>query len=107
MICFTIALRSPQSTKNWKAVLDDFNRTLYSCFNQTNPEFRVFVGCNEIPELYEKYDKRLNFVKADLPISNTWEESCRDRSWKLLLCAKAIRESFDILSVSGGYLFSL
>ena len=105
MICFTIALRSPQSTKDWKAVLDDFNRTLHSCFNQTNSEFRVFVGCNEVPELYNKYDNRLNFITADLPIPNTWEERCRDRSWKLLMCAKAIRENFDSLFVSGGGIY--
>ena len=106
-ICFVVALRSRQSTDKWSQVLNDFNNTLRSIFNQTCPDFQVYVGCNEIPELEDEYDERLHFVTADLPIPNTWEEKCRDRSWKLCLCAKKIREEYqDLLASDNGiYIF--
>ena len=94
MICFTIALRSKYSTNQWDRVLTDFNNTLHSIFNQTCDDFRVYVGCNEKPDLFEEYDDRLHFVTVDLPIPKTWEEGCRDRSWKLLACAKQIKLDF-------------
>ncbi len=97
MICFTIALRSKASTNKWNQVVQDFNNTLHSVFNQTCDDFCVYVGCNEIPELYEQYDSRLRFVIADLPRPQTWEECCRDRSWKLLMCAREIKKDFASL----------
>lgn len=102
MICFAIALRSKESTKNWKKVLSDFNNTLCSIFNQTCADFRVYVGCSEIPEIFEEYDDRLRFVTVDLPIPKSWEEGCRDRSWKLLACARQIKKDWDELEVSSG-----
>lgn len=95
MLYFTIALRSPYSTNNWPSVLKDFNNTLRSIFNQTCDEFRVLVGCSEIPALDDTYDDRLRFITANLPLPQTWEEACRDRSWKLLLCAKQIRQDIS------------
>lgn len=105
MICFVIALRSKESTTNWDNIINHFVNTLDSIFNQTNPEFQVFVGCNEIPDLQKKYDDRLHFVCANLPIPKTWEEKCRDRSWKLCLCAIEIRKQMKSLCVSGGGTF--
>lgn len=105
MICFTIALRSEKSTNQWDNVLADFNNTLKSIFNQTNSEFVVYVGCNEIPKLSETYDERLRFVITDLPVPKSWEECCRDRSWKLLSCAKAIKKDFLNTLTSGQGLF--
>lgn len=105
MLCFVIALRSKLSTDKWSQVLSDFNDTLHSIFNQTHPDFQVYVGCNEIPKLEREYDERLHFVTADLPIPNTWEEKCRDRSWKLCLCAKTIREHYQELLTSNNGIF--
>ncbi len=105
MICFAVALRSPKSTSNWEGVLKDFNNTIHSIFNQTNPDFRVYVGCNEIPEMDRNYDERLRFVLADTPVPKTWQECCRDRSWKLCLCAQQIRKDMDQISVRGGGAF--
>ena len=105
MLCFAIALRGPKSTDNWPGVLADFRRTLHSVFNQTNPDFRVYVGCSGIPELDESYDDRLRWVTADLPVPKTWEEKCRDRSWKLCLCAQQIRKDLPELAVRGGGTF--
>lgn len=106
MICFTIALRSPQSTNNWEKVEKDFNNTLHSIFNQTDDEFEVYVGCNEIPKLDRAYDNRLQFIIANVPVPKTWEEGCRDRSWKLLLCAKEIKKRHkEHLFFGGVYVF--
>lgn len=105
MICFTIALRSKYSTKQWDKVLTDFNNTLHSIFNQTCDEFRVYVGCNEIPNLFEEYDDRLRFVTVDLPVPKSWEEGCRDRAWKLLACARQIKEEYAELCVPQGGVF--
>lgn len=105
MICFTIALRSPHSTEQWNSVLYDFNNTLHSVFNQTCDEFRVYVGCNEVPTLFERYDDRLQFLVVNTPIPNTWEEKCRDRAWKLLACAREIKKDMDTLGVVGGGTF--
>ena len=89
-----LLLYEAESTNRWDSVLRDFNNTLHSVFNQTCGEFRVYVGCNEIPELFEEYDDRLRFVTVDLPVPQTWEEGCRDRSWKLLACARQIKQDF-------------
>lgn len=105
MVCFTIALRSKESTNHWDKVLCDFNNTLCSIFNQTSDEFRVYVGCNEIPKLDKPFDERLRFITANLPVPKTWEECCRDRSWKLLLCAQEIKKELHSISVSGGGTF--
>lgn len=105
MVVFTIALRSPNSTNQWEKVRRDFNNTLHSIFNQTCSDFRVYVGCNEIPRLEQEYDEKLRFVKVDLPIPRTWEEKCRDRSWKLLACAKQIKVDMSELEVNGGGTF--
>ncbi len=105
MICFVTALRSKQSTDQWSEVLKDFNNTLHSMFNQKHPDFQIYVGCNEVPELEKEYDERLHFVTADLPIPNTWQEKCRDRSWKLCLCAKQIRSDYQELLDTGKGIF--
>lgn len=94
MICFAIALRSKESTDRWDSVLQDFSNTLRSIFNQTCDEFCVYVGCNEVPELPNYYDERLRFVTADLQCPGNWTECCRDRSWKLLMCANEIKKDF-------------
>lgn len=105
MVCFAIALRSKNSTNQWENVLADFNNTLHSIFHQTCDDFRVYVGCNEIPELFEKYDSRLTFVTARLPIPQNWTECCRDRSWKLLLCAQKIKQDLFCVDSSRSDIF--
>ena len=105
MICFTMALRAKKNSKNWDNVVKDFNNTLYSIFNQTCDEFEVFVGCNEIPNLFYDFDNRLHFIVVDLPKPNTWEECCRDRMWKLLECARFIRNNFENYSKDGKSVF--
>ena len=91
-IIFAIALRSKGSTDNWESVVDNFNNTLKSIFNQTDPNFLVYVGCNEIPELYDAYDERLHFFQVNNPVPKEWVEMARDKYWKYLVVAHQIRE---------------
>lgn len=52
MIYFLIPLRSKESSNNWERVVSNFNRTLDSCFNQTNDDFKVVVVCHQITPPY-------------------------------------------------------
>ena len=68
MIYFGVTLRSRASAKNWNNVEKDFNRTLRSLYNQTDPDFRIIVACHDIPRLDGKYDDRVEFLVTDIPI---------------------------------------
>lgn len=92
MIIFAIALRSKASSNNWSNVTNDFNNTIESIFNQTDPNFMVYVGCNEIPELHKKYDDRLKFFTVNNPVPTVWVEAARDKFWKYTLVACQIKK---------------
>ena len=49
MIAFIIAFRHPDSTKNYDHIVELLNATLRSLTNQTNENYRVYIGCNPIP----------------------------------------------------------
>lgn len=96
MVCFIIALRSKKTTEHWELVERDFNNTLSSIFNQTDKNFKVFVACNEMPNIEIKYDHNcMEFILVDFPIPNTWVECCRDRAMKLMACTIKIRSEFN------------
>jgi hypothetical protein len=50
-VFFGIPLKARAVSKNWDWTVRDFNRTLASIYNQTNPNFRVLVGCHDLPAL--------------------------------------------------------
>ena len=96
MIVFAIPLRSKGSSKNWEGVVHNFNATIKSIFNQSGSKnFRVIVACNEIPELYGKYDERLEFISLNMPTPNSWIEKARDKGWKLTEIAVRIRQILE------------
>lgn len=95
MVVFAIPLRAKQTTKNWDRCVNNFNATIRSIFNQTSEEFRCIVACNEIPPLNQTYDKRLEFIKLDMPIPKEWIEMSRDKLWKLTVIAVRIRQILD------------
>ena len=57
VVFFGIALKARATAKSWALVVRDFNRTLASIYNQSNPNFRVLVGCHEIPDLLVPTDE--------------------------------------------------
>lgn len=95
MIVFAIPLRAKETSKNWTSCVKNFNRTLRSVFNQTNPDFRCIVACNEKPELEQEYDERLEFIELDMPIPQEWIEMARDKFWKLTMIAVRVRKLLE------------
>ena len=91
-IIFAIALRSKGSSRNWNNTVDNFNKTIKSIFNQTDQNFLVYVGCNEVPELYDDYDARLQFFLVNNPVPTEPLEMRRDKFWKYSLVACKIKE---------------
>jgi hypothetical protein len=62
-VFFGIPLKARVTARNWSNTVRDFNRTLASIYNQTNPNFRVLVGCHEVPDLMFPTDHRLKFLR--------------------------------------------
>lgn len=91
MIYFLIPLRSKAASKNWEEVSRVFNRTLASVYNQTDPDFRIFVACHDIPSLEKTYDARVEFIQAETPVPTTPHEMMLDKGYKISLMAQRLR----------------
>jgi hypothetical protein len=89
---FGIPLKSRRIAKNWGDTLRVFRRTLSAVLRQTNPAFRVFVGCHEIPDVPEMADPRVEALSAsfDIPVYKT--EYMIDKHKKRELIAVRWRE---------------
>jgi hypothetical protein len=57
MLAFIVPLQSSQASKNWQHVCRLVQRTLNSILNQTQPDFRVFLVCNEAPPGLPKHSQ--------------------------------------------------
>ena len=100
MIYFLIPLMSKKAANNWQMVSTLFNRTLWSCYNQTVPDFRIIVACHEIPKLTKQYDNRVEFIQVDeskAPIPKNSYEKMLDKGYKTHTLAMRLRE------LGGGY----
>jgi len=100
VIYFIIPLLSRKASNDWNMVSTLFNRTLWSCYNQTSPDFHIIVACHEIPELTKKYDERVEFIKVseeEAPIPKTQDEKMIDKGYKTHTLAMRVRE------LKGGY----
>lgn len=97
MIFFGIPLRSKAASYDWENVTKVFNRTLRSVYAQTDPDFKIYVACHDIPVLDRKYDSRVEFLISDRDTPKTKEEMLLDKGWKISMIANCIREA------GGGY----
>ncbi len=97
MIYFGIPLRSKSVSHNWEEVCEVFERTLRSAYHQTNPDFKIFVACHDLPTLRHTYDDRVEFLRADTPFPTDSYEMMLDKGWKISMIAAKIREA------GGGY----
>lgn len=91
---------SKKVSNNWEMVTTLFNRTLWSCFNQTDPNFRIIIACHEIPKLTKTYDERVEFIRVSekqSPIPKTQLEKMIDKGYKTHTLAMRVRE------LGGGY----
>jgi len=92
MIYFGIPLRSKASSNNWEQVCMLFNRTLWSVYNQTKPNFRIIIACHEKPELTRNYDNRVEFIQVDVPFPKNLNEQMCDKGYKVHAIGKRINE---------------
>lgn len=69
-----------------------FNRTLWSVYNQTDPDFKILVACHDVPVLTHEYDERVEFLRVDSPIPTTKEEMMLDKGHKIHTIGMKIRE---------------
>ncbi|MEO2075931.1 MAG: glycosyltransferase family A protein [Bacillus sp. (in: firmicutes)] len=92
MIYFGIPLRSKHVSNDWEMVTKLFNRTLRSVYNQTNPSFKIIIASHEIPQLFQKYDDRVEFIQVDIPTPNTKDEMMIDKGYKVHEIGMRIRE---------------
>lgn len=105
MVCFIIALMNRDVASDWSKVEENFNNTLHSIFNQTDDDFKVYVGYTDMPKLYETYDERLVMIPCNTHTPIERIEKLRDRGWKLSVCANAIYNNFDELATTDGGVF--
>lgn len=70
VIAFITSIRHPLNSANYTKVLRLLEASLKSVCNQTNPDFRVIVVCNEQPEPRFK-DERVEYVRVDFPPPST------------------------------------
>jgi hypothetical protein len=64
MIIFLMALVSKEKSKDWDLTTQLLQGTLDSLTNQTDQNFKVLVGCHEIPSVRFSTDK-IHFVRMD------------------------------------------
>lgn len=77
---------------NWALTIELFNNTLCSIFNQTDPEFRVFVACHEKPELVKEFDNRLNFITVDFPPPRDVSQQTIDKYYKKRILVHQVQQ---------------
>ena len=68
MLCFIMALKSPAASADWSVVERLFEQTLTSVCSQTDPDFRVIVVCNQVPQLQRPPHASVRFLVRDLPV---------------------------------------
>lgn len=95
MIIFAIPLRGKETANNWEHCLKLLNNTLKSIFNQTNPNFKCIIACNDELKLDRQYDERVEVIRMDLPVPQGWLEMAHDKFWKLLRIAVRAREILE------------
>jgi hypothetical protein len=66
MLVFVIPLKSPQVSKSWERVCQLVERTARSVCQQTSPQFRVVIVCNEKPKIKFAHP-HLSYLEVDFP----------------------------------------
>jgi hypothetical protein len=93
---FAIPLRSQSTSRNWAGTVKLFKNTLRSVLRQSDPNFRVFVSCHEIPPIAELLDPRVEVIEAHWLATAAMPMA--DKRHKLAEAARRWREE------GGGYL---
>ena len=107
MIIFCIPLRSKEVSQDWDKVTLLFNRTLESVYNQTNPKFRIFVACHQIPTLDKTYDDRVQFITVKTKIPISYSDMMDDKDSKIYTCQNAARKYLVEQKLDGAYFMNV
>lgn len=62
MVVFITSVRHPDTANDYTRCLELLSDTLYSIKQQTNPDYRIIVVCNEIPAFPK--DDNIDFVQV-------------------------------------------
>lgn len=92
MIFFAIPLRSKYSSRNWDSVVNCFNNTLSSIYNQTSGNFKILVAGHDDPEISVFTDHRYEFFQVDYPSPLNFNEQMLDKYYKKRYLMKKIRD---------------
>jgi hypothetical protein len=85
MLVFIVPIKSKQLAKDWQSVSTLFERCLKSICNQTNPDFYVFVICNDRPEISFTHPQVTYLEREFSPFENNWQNRNLDRLRKVAL----------------------
>lgn len=107
MLIFCVPLRAKEVSKDWDKVVMLFNRTLESIYNQTNPNFRVFIACHQIPNLNRVYDDRVQFIVVKTKIPVTYLDMMDDKDSKIYTCQNAARKYLIEQEMGGAYFMNV
>lgn len=69
MLLFVIPVKSPLVSQSWNRLSKLFERCIKSVCNQTSPDFRVIVICNEKPNT-QFYHPHIQYIQVDFPPPN-------------------------------------
>lgn len=92
MIVFVIPLKAKAASSDWDGCVSRLKQTVRSCINQTNPNFRVLISCDEKIDIGISDDRIEFIVSNNIPLPKSWEEKVRNKSWKQLVAAVRVRE---------------
>ena len=92
MLIFVIPLKAKGASSDWEGCVVRFKQTVQSCYQQTNPNFRILISCDEKIDLGFEDDRIEFLVSDDIPLPKSWEEKVRNKSWKQLVAAVRIKE---------------
>jgi hypothetical protein len=102
MLVFIIPLKSPKVSSSWETVSKLFDRCIRSVCHQNSTCFRVFVICNEKPQLAFSHPN-LTYIECDFPLPNSdYPAKEFDRTRKVLtgiLEAQQLEETTHIMLV--------
>jgi hypothetical protein len=92
MLVFVAPLQSPRASKHWPNVCKLAKRTVHSILDQTHPDFRLLLVCNEPPPGLPMHPK-LTVVQRDLPVPDMsiWENRMVDKWRKVRIGLVATR----------------
>ena len=92
MLVFIIPIKSPKLATSWFHLCKLFERSLRSVCNQTSPEFRVMVVCNEKP-IIDFEHPHVTYLEVDFPIpTGSYGAKGDDKSKKVMAGLLAARD---------------